>query len=120
MYYLDKLAKDIKNKQKKQKINSIQNYAVFTVLGVAIVGTVAAIFSQSCCEKIRNFSIMNKEDIDEETNKETDEEINIKRDEIKQTLKNVNDESVGDVGSAMEKALEDLEDEKQNENETTK
>ena len=120
MRYLDRLAKDIKNKQRKQKSNSSRNFAFFAVVGVAIGGVVAALFSKTCCEKIKNINIRNEKDINEDINENNDEEINIKRDEIKQTLENVGDESIGDVGDAMEKALEDLEDEKRNENEVSK
>ena len=43
-----------------------------------------------------------------------DEDVNINRGEIKQTLESVGEESLGDVGIAMENAIENLEDEKEN------
>ena len=49
-----------------------------------------------------------------------DEDINIKREEIKHTLEEYGDEVVGDVGAAMEKALEGIEAKKQNNNELKK
>ena len=100
MNYLDKLAKNINCRQRKQKINSNKSFAVLALLTVTIGGAVAAFFTHSCREEKRNITIRNVKDIDED--------INIKRDEIKQTLEKEGDESVGDVGVAMEKALDDL------------
>ena len=111
MNYLDKLTKNIKSKQRKQKANSINNFAAFAVLGVAIGGTFAGIFARRCLDEIRSTTVSNEKNINEE--------VNIKRDEIKQTLKKTPDKCVGDVGAAMEKALDDLSDDKQDENEVT-
>lgn len=109
MNHLDRLAKNIKFKKRKQKGRFINS---FVVMGIAIGGVIAGLFVRSCCDEIKNSTISNAKDIDED--------INIKRDEIKQTLDNALGESVGDVGTAMEEAFEDLEDEKQNEDEVIK
>lgn len=113
---LDKLAKNIKHKQKKQKINSNKNFTVLKVLGVAIVGVVTGLFAHRCNEEIKNIIITNAKDIDEDIERNTDEDISNKRDEIKQTLEKVSDESIGDIGVEMKNALEDL----GNEDEATK
>ena len=97
MNYLDRLAKNIKLRKRKQKGCSINSFAV---IGIAIGGIIAGLFVRSCYGEIKNSAISNAKDIDED--------INIKRDEIKQTLEKEGDESVGDVGVAMEKALDDL------------
>ena len=109
MNYLDRLAKNIKLRKRKQKGCSINSFAV---IGIAIGGVIAGLFVRSCYGEIKNSAISNAKDIDED--------INIKRDEIKQTLDKALGESVGDVGTAMEEAFEDLEDEKQNDDEVTK
>lgn len=117
---LDKLQKIIKCKQRKQKLNSIKSFAVLAGLGVVIGGAIMVLVAQSFCEEIRNNIISNAKDIGEDTSEDTSEDINIKRDEIKQTLKNADDVAIGDVGIAMEKALDDLEDEKQKDNKVIK
>ncbi|MGH4117596.1 hypothetical protein [Clostridium sp.] len=111
MSSLDKLTKNIKHRQKKHNSNSIKRVAIFAGLGIAIGGTVLGLLYQRCCSEITHIIINNAKDIDEDI----DEEVNIKRDEIKQTLKNKDNEPMGDVGSAMEEALEDLEVEEQDE-----
>jgi hypothetical protein len=115
MSSLDKLTKNIKYKQKKHNSNSIKKVALFAGLGIAIGGTVLSLLYQRCCSEITHIIIKNAKDIDEDIN----EEINIERDEIKQTVKNKANEPMGDVGSAMEEALEDLEVEEQVENDVT-
>ena len=112
MNYLVKLAKHTKHKQRKQKKSSVNNFIVFTVVGVAIGGVYAGLFARRCLDEITNIVINNAKDIDGEI--DIDDEIDIKRDEIKQTLKKVPDESVGDVGAAMEKAFDEMDQEKQN------
>ncbi|MBU3182842.1 hypothetical protein [Clostridium psychrophilum] len=109
MNYLDKLTKNIKSKQKKQKVNSINNFAAFAVLGVAIGGTFAGIFVRKYLDEIKSIIVNNEMN--------SNEDIDIKRDEIKQTLEKAPDKCVGDVGAAIEKALDDLSDDKQDENE---
>jgi len=104
MNYLERLAKNIKCKQRKCKGSSVDNFVVFAVLGVTIGGVFAGLFVRRCLDEITNIIISNAKDIDED--------INTNRDEIKETLEKAPDESVGDVGAAMEKAFEDLEDEK--------
>jgi len=106
MNYLVKLAKHTKHKQRKQKKSSVNNFIVFTVVGVAIGGVYAGLFARRCLDEITNIVINNAKDIDGE--------IDIKRDEIKQTLKKVPDESAGDVGAAMEEAFDEIDQEKQN------
>ena len=110
MNYLERLAKDFNRKQRKQNTN--KNFGILLGLGVVIGGSVAVLYARNCCKEIKEIIINDATDINSD-----DDEINSKRDEIKQTLEKESDESIGDVGAAMEKALEDLEDEKQNENE---
>lgn len=109
--YLDKLLKNIKYKQKNQKakVNFLKGFAVFSVLSVVIGGVTTRLLAQSRLEEKKNNIISNSKD--------NNEDIKLKRDEIKHTLEEFGDEVVGDVGVAMEKALEGLEDEKQSENE---
>ena len=64
-------------------------------------------------DEIKNIIINN-------ANNNNDEEINVKREEIKETLLKADVKSVGDVGVAMEDALEDLEEEQYKENEEKK
>ncbi|MCJ7688573.1 MAG: hypothetical protein MUO60_04545 [Clostridiaceae bacterium] len=112
MSSLDKFTKNIKYKQNKHNRNSIKRVTLFAGLGIAIGGTVLGLLYQRCCSEITHIIIKNAKDFDEDIN----EDINIKKDEIKQTLKNKANEPMGDVGSAMEEALEDLEVEEQDEN----
>lgn len=126
MRRLDKLARNINYKQKKHNKNTIKRVAMFTGLGIAIGGTVLSLLYKRCCSEIKHIIIKNAKDFDEDNNIDEDidsdfydeinEEINIKRDEIKQTLKNNTNKPMGDVGSAMEEALEDLETENQDQN----
>lgn len=123
MNNIDKLVKDFKYKQKKHKRNSIKGVAVLTGLGVVIAGTTMALLYQKCCSEIRHIVVNNAKDFDEDNAIDEDidndiyddinEEIDTSRNEIKQTLKNGNNKPMGDVGSALEEALEDLETEKQ-------
>jgi len=107
MNYLVKLAKHTKHKQRKQKKSSVNNFIVFTVVGVAIGGVYAGLFARRCLDEITNIVINNAKDIDGEI--DIDDEI-----DIKQTLKKVPDESVGDVGAGMEKAFNEMDHEKEN------
>ena len=77
-----------------------------SIIGITIVGIAKKLLAQSQLEEQKNVS---------QAPKNGDEDINIKRDEIKHTLEEFGDEVVGDVGVAMEKALEGLEVKKQNE-----
>jgi hypothetical protein len=104
MSYLYRLTKAIKYKQRKQKINSIKNIANFAVLAIAITRVIAGLLTERGSEESGNI-IRNKKDIHEDTN----EDINIKRDEIKKTLEEIDDESIGDIGVEMKKAFKDLE-----------
>ncbi|MGK0466435.1 hypothetical protein [Clostridium sp.] len=117
MNNIDKLVKDFKYKQKKHKRNSVKGVAVFAGLGVVIVGAGMALLYQKCCSEIRHIVVSNEknfdEDIDSDIYDNINEEIDTSRDEIKQTLKNGNNKPIGDVGSALEEAFEDLETEKQ-------
>jgi hypothetical protein len=122
MKNIDKLVKDFKYKQKKHKRNSVKGVAVFVGLGVVIVGAGMTLLYQKCCSEIRHIVVRNAKDFDEDNAIDEDidsdicddinEEIDTNRDEIKQTLKNGNNKPMGDVGSALEEALEDLETEK--------
>jgi len=127
MIGIDKSSKKLKYNRQKQKNNSVKGVSVFAVLSIAIGGTVLGLLYQKCCSEIRNIIINNAkdfdedraidEDIDSDIYDEINEEINIKRDEIKQTLKNKTNKPIGNVGSAMKEALEDLETEEKDENE---
>jgi len=103
MNYLEKLSKNIMFKKKKTNVDSINSFIVFAVVGVAIGGAIVGIFARNCLDELKNVIINNAKD--------ADEDIDLKREQIKQTLENAEDESVGDVGAAMEKAFEDLKDE---------
>lgn len=103
MNHLDKLEKIIKIYQKKQKFNKLKSFTGLALLGAAIGGAAIVLYTKNCCDKTINFVIEKVEDIDEAEN----------RDEIKETLKNVSEESLGDVGIAMENALDDLEEKKE-------
>ncbi|MBU3111146.1 hypothetical protein [Clostridium lacusfryxellense] len=110
MTYLDKISKNIKSKKRKQMGNYSNSVMVYAVLGVAIGGIIAGLVARKCTDEIKNIIINN-------ANNNIDEEINTKRDEIKETLLKADVKSVGDVGMAMEDALEDLEEEQYKENE---
>lgn len=112
MSYLDQLSKNIKRKRRKQKNNSADNVIIFTVIGLAVGGIIAGIVARKCMDEIENIIINNANNVNEETDNN--------RDEIKQTVLKTDVKSVGDVGVAMEKALEDLEDEEYKENEENK
>ena len=112
MSYLDKLSKNINIKKRKRKGDSVNSFIVLTAIGVTIGGAITGLFARKYIDEIKNIISNNAKD--------SNEDINIKRDEIKQTLEKADDNSVGDVGVAMEEALEDLEDEQYNENEGAK
>ena len=97
MNYLDILANIMKFKQKKQKTGSIKNIAILSALGIAITGIAVVLVAQSCSNEIKKIVISKANDMADD-------------DEIKQAIKEVDDEELGDVGLAMEDALEDLED----------
>ncbi|APC40446.1 hypothetical protein [Clostridium estertheticum] len=107
MNYLSKLSKNIKYKQKKQKVNLVKGLAVLSIIGITIGGVAKKLLDRSHLEEKKNIPIP--------TPNNSDEDINIKRDEIKHTLEEFGDEVVGDVGVAMEKALDGLEYKKDNE-----
>lgn len=109
MTYLDKLSKNLKSKKRKQKGNYNNNVMIYAVLGVAIGGVIAWVVAEKCMDEIKNIIINNT------NNNDNDEEINIKRDEIKETLLKADVKSVGDVGIAMESAFDDLEEEQNKE-----
>ena len=123
MNNIDKLVKDFKYKQKKHKRKSIKGVAVYAGLGVVIAGAGMALLYQRCCSEIKHIVVRNENDIDEDNAIDEDidndiydeinEEIDNSREEIKQTLKNGSKKPIGDVGSAFEEALEDLETENQ-------
>ncbi|MBU3100581.1 MULTISPECIES: hypothetical protein [Clostridium] len=105
MNYLSKLSKNIKYNPKNQKVNLVKGLAVFSIIGITIGGVAKKLLDRSHLEEKKNIPIPNN----------SDEDINIKRDEIKHTLEEFGDEVVGDVGVAMEKALDGLEYKKKNE-----
>ncbi|MBU3129736.1 hypothetical protein LGL55_07365 [Clostridium tagluense] len=121
MNYLDKLAKNIEFNGKKQKVSNHKNFLALAVVGVAIGGAAVALFTKNCSRETKKNVTNNLEDNNRNIKKDIDEDasivedINLNRDEIEDTLKNVGEESIGDVGIAMEHALEDDYDEKQNE-----
>lgn len=108
MTYLDKLSENIKRKKRKQMGEYSNDVVIYAVLGVAIGGIIAVVAAQKCMKEIKNIIINNANN--------NEEEIKIKRDEIKETLLKADVKSVGDVGVAMENALEDLEEEQYEEN----
>lgn len=112
MNHLYRLAKNIKFNSKKKKNNNLNSYIALGVFAVAIAGTVATLLTKNCCKEIENIVINNAENNDEHSEDDIDEEAKINRNEIKQTLEHVSEDSLGDVGLAMEDALEDLEEEK--------
>jgi hypothetical protein len=125
MKIIDKLLKTIENNQRKQKVNSIKGVAVLAVLGVAIGGATVAILTKCCCSKIKQIIIKKgneyneyndiDEDIDNDIFDDINEETNIKRDEIKKSVETAaSDKHIGNVGIAMEDAIDDLEEENQN------
>ena len=97
MNYLDILANIMKFKQKKQKTGSIKNIAILSALGIAITGIALVLVAQSCSNEIKKIVISKANDMAND------------EDEIKQAIEKVDDEELGDVGLAMEDALEDLE-----------
>jgi hypothetical protein len=112
MTYLDKLSKKMIKKRKKMG-NYNNSVMIYAVLGVAVGGIVIGVAARKCMDEIKNIIINN-------ANNNNDEEINDKRDEIKETLLKADFKSVGDVGVAMEDALEELEEEQYKENEEKK
>jgi hypothetical protein len=102
MNCFQRIAKDFRREQRRRKTNSMKNIVVVTVAGIVVGGAITVLITEKCCEKIKQIVIGNEKDIDKD--------INIKRNEIKETLENVGDESLGDVGIEMKKALDDLED----------
>ena len=112
MNYLSMFSKNNKYKQKKQNVNLVKGFAVFSIIGITIGGIAKRLLDQSKLDEQKEITIP--------TSNNSNEDINIKRDEIKRTLEEYGDEVVGDVGVAMEKALEGLENKKHNEDENTK
>jgi len=113
MSYLQKIQRNIKFNGKKQKIFNSKSLLALGLLGIAIGGTAVVLFTKNCYKEIKNIVIKNIENNDENTNiyeENTGEDINIIRDEIKETLERTGEESLGNVGVAIEDALEDLED----------
>jgi len=100
MNYLDILANIMKFKQKKQKSNSLRNIVILSALGIAITGIAVVLVAQSCSKEIRDIVISKANDMADDG------------EEIKQAIEKVDDEELGDVGLAMEDALEDLSDKK--------
>lgn len=130
MNYLNILAKNIIFSRKKHKLNKLKSFWALGVLGVTVGSVGVVLFTKGCCEKIKNVDINNVEDnsddssegIDKDINKEVDKNIdeddNINTDEIMETLEHLGEESLGDVGLAMEHAIEDLDEEEKSENKT--
>ena len=96
MNCFERVVKDFKREQRKRKHESIRNIATFTVIGIVIGGAITMLLAEELCEKIKNMVIEN--------------DIKVKRSEVKKMVENVDNESVGDLGVEMKKALEDLED----------
>lgn len=106
MNHLRKIEKIIKIYQMKKKLNKVKGFAGLALLGTAIGGAAIAIYTKNCCDKTIKFVVEKVDHMDEAEN----------RDEIKETLENVSEESLGDIGIAMENALDDLEHKKENDN----
>ena len=102
MNCFQRIARDFRREQRKRKTNSMKNIVVVTAAGIVIGGAITVLITEKCCEKIKQIVIGNEKGIDKD--------IIIKRSEIKETLKNAGDESLGDLGIEMKKALDDLED----------
>ena len=96
MNCFERVVKDFKREQRKRKHESIRNIATFTVIGIVIGGAITMLLAEELCEKIKNMVVEN--------------DIKVKRSEVKKMVENVDNESVGDLGVEMKKALEDLED----------
>ncbi|WP_298838112.1 hypothetical protein [Clostridium sp.] len=108
MNYLSGVSKINKYKEKKKKkVNLVKGFALLSLIGIVIGGVTKRLLAQSRIEE--------KNDIDVTEPKTDNEDINTKRNEIKHTLEEFGDEVVGDVGVAMEKALDGLELKKQKE-----
>ena len=116
MNYLDKLVKNIKFNKKKQKAKKLSGFWVLGALGVAIGGGVA-LFTKNYYKEIKNIVINNVEDNNGDINESANDDENINKNEIKETLEKAGENSLGDVGVAMEHALEEIDDVKQSENE---
>ena len=95
MHCLGKLTKTIKPKQNNSKLT----HTISFVVGAAMAGAATILLTKYFCEKPEN--------VNTNAEKENDEVVDIIKAEIKQTLEKVDDASMGDVGIAMEKALED-------------
>ena len=96
MNCFERVVKDFKREQRKRENESIRNIATFTVIGIVIGGAITMLLAEELCEKIKNMVIEN--------------DIKVKRSEVKKMVENVDNESVGDLSVEMKKALEDLED----------
>jgi len=116
MNYLDKLVKNIEFNRKNNKNKNHKNTWPIAVLGVAIGGTLVALLTKSYFKEIKNIDINNLEDSTDDIseavykNDENIEDNSIIENEIMETLEHVDEESLGDVGIAMENALENSED----------
>ena len=121
MNYLDKLLKNINSRQRKQRINSNKNLVGLAMLGVTIVGTVSVLLTRKFGDEIRNIIISNAKDTEYDINQDVDvdidEDIDVNiEEEIKQTLEKQGGNSIGDVGAAMEEALDELEEHEKKQN----
>ena len=105
MNHLDMLLKSISQMQRKRKKNNTKDFLIYGVLAGVIVGVAAVLLVQSHLDEIENIFNNNADS--------ADKDIDIKRNEIKQTLEEVGSDTMGDVGVAMEKALEDVKTDKQ-------
>ena len=75
MNYLYELTKKNKFNTKKKKANILKTYIALGVLGVAIAGTVATLFTKNCCKEIENIVINNAENNDEYIDNVIDDDI---------------------------------------------
>ena len=116
MNYLDKLVRNIKLNKKKQKAKKLRGFLALGALGVAIGGGVA-LFTKNYYREFKNIVIHNVEDNKGDFNDSANDDENINKNEIKETLEKAGENSLGDVGVAMEHALEDFDDVEQSENE---
>ena len=96
MNCFERVVKDFKYQQRKGDSNSIKGVAIFTVVSIVIVGAITLLFTEKCCEKMKDI-------IRDENDKD------IKKNEIKETLEKASEESIGDLGVELKRALADME-----------
>jgi hypothetical protein len=97
MSHVHKLSTIIKYNKSKQKLVQPIGFVLCTIAG----GLFTFLLTQHCCKKCKNDTNTNE--------KHSDEDKAIIISEIKQAAEKVEEEAIGDVGVAIEKAIENLE-----------